>query len=120
MTGGSSSSIAGPLAWEAGGRNAMRNLDGWLNPHPAVARATAAKNKSAFVRTSINASNSRTIRYFREPIPARNLRDYNESLCKATVKDKESRWPEGCALGPAQRRDRYSSSSSSPDLAALA
>jgi hypothetical protein len=61
MTGGSASSTTGPLAWEAGGRNAMRNLDDWLNPHPAVIRATAAKKrkKSVFVRTSITASNYR-------------------------------------------------------------
>jgi hypothetical protein len=39
----------------------MRNLDDWLNPHPAVIRATAAKKrkKSVFVRTSITASNYR-------------------------------------------------------------
>jgi hypothetical protein len=40
----------------------MRNLDGWLNPHPAVViRATAAKKKekSVFFRTSITASKYR-------------------------------------------------------------
>ena len=54
----------GKLDGRAGGRNAIRNLAGWLsprwlNPHPAVTRAAAAKKKSVFVRTSITASNYR-------------------------------------------------------------
>jgi len=56
---------------EAGGRNAIRNLDGWLNPHPVVVRATAPRKEEERLRSTSLLPRTTEISYFAKPVPVR-------------------------------------------------